>query len=178
MNISIIFIFASIISSEAFLVIDEPVQVCIDGDRVNFAESCVKKEKQCLEELELLKESQDFGDFFFKRKGQRFHSLDDVIYTVKCNDKVTLIHLPEIDNGDFVNIEVAFINSVGVNTTGYLTQFDIISLDKSTQKGSKNHMYEFTLPSGEQQIIKAGNQVSIKQLSFKSEIIEFLDMIL
>lgn len=175
MELTIFFLItiSKIVSIKSFHLIDEPIKVCSDGERVNFADSCRYQEAQCLEELDWLKERQDFGDFFFKRKGFRFHSLDDVVYTVRCEDESVLTHLPEEDNGQFVNIKVTFINSKGVNKTGYLTQFDIISLDQPTQKSIPNRVYEFTLPSGDRQIVKNGIKVTVKQLPFNSKIIEF-----
>ena len=168
-----------IITCTSNIVVDEPIKICEDGDRVDFQNSCKYKDPACLEELALVKEHQDFMDYYFERKGFLFHSLMDVVYTVKCDAIVSEFHLPLYDGGIYVNIPVTFINSMGVNTSGYLTQYELITLTQPKTTRLKGSIYEFTLPSNERQVVKYNEQhsyqIKVEALSFNKKSLEFFD---
>jgi hypothetical protein len=63
----------------------EAIKVCSDSNRIDFTNSCKGRiDDSCTEDLEYIKNFQDYTDYYFTRKNEVYHAIDDAVYSTNC----------------------------------------------------------------------------------------------
>ena len=101
------------------------LNVCQDSERVDFESSCLDKEPNCVQDINYLKNFQDFSDFYVHYKGEIYHAFEDVLYFQTCF-LTKKIYAPKVIVECTKDIPVTYIDTFGTNRSGYLNQYEVI----------------------------------------------------
>jgi hypothetical protein len=101
------------------------LNVCVDSERVDFATSCQDNDPVCVQDINYLKNFQDFSDFYIHYKGQIYHAFEDVLYFQTCF-KTDKVDAPRVIFECTKDVPVTYIDLLGTNRSGYLNQYEVI----------------------------------------------------
>lgn len=174
----LLFLTLFVVNVDSFLISDIEINVCIDSERVDFKNSCIDKDPECIHDLNYLKTFQDFEDFYVRFKGEIYHAFEDVLYYQKC-EITKRVDVPEIITECTRDIPVSFIDIFGSNKTGYLTEYEVIR-PKNHQTLTKRQVCTtgadkilYSLPDGLRTLVRIGTEldlISINRLGKAYEI--------
>ncbi len=108
------------------------IKVCIDTERLDFESSCNNEDAQCLQDLSYLKNFQDFSDYYIHFKGKIYHAYEDVIYFQQCS----ITKMKDIPKNIYEcsrDIPLTYIDELGTNRSGYLSQYEVIRPRSTSQ---------------------------------------------
>lgn len=161
-----LFIFGNVDS----ILLDIQISVCTDSERVDFKSSCINKEPECIQDLDYLKNFQDYKDFYVRFKGKIYHAFEDVLYFQKC-ELTKKIVIPEVVTECTKDIPVTYIDALGSNKTGYLTEYELIRPNVRTHlrkrqvctTGTERIIY--SLPDGLRTLVRLGTELDLISLN-------------
>ena len=123
----------------------------------------------------------NFQDFYIHSK-HKYHAIDDILYYQKC-EKATKIWIPETIETCSRDIPCTFIDTVGNNRTGYLTEYELIRTvqpeiaKRLNVKNCDGQILRYSLPDDKHQLLRNGNEIQIFKMSRLGRAFRLIDTI-